>query len=80
LQNVRVLRRQAGRRHGEEGKSKRLTIHPSTEAEAYSANIPYTAEDFPKRATAPEGLFCVASELDFPYNKESAAPHDETKS
>jgi hypothetical protein len=29
MQDVRVLRRQAGRRHGSEGKKERLIIHPS---------------------------------------------------
>jgi hypothetical protein len=39
MQDVRVLRRQACRRHGKEGKEERLIIHPSKYVEPFNTKI-----------------------------------------
>jgi hypothetical protein len=55
MQDVRVLRRQAGRRHGKKEKKKRLIIHPSAYVETFDNKFCKSKETF--RANSCGGLF-----------------------
>jgi hypothetical protein len=66
LQNVRLLRWQAGRRHGTEGKEERLIIRLSVSFDR-SVKQDSVQRDFPGQT--PGKSFCVESKRDFNNKK-----------